>query len=319
MDIYRFKYLVLSAVLALAYFIMPTTTMAQTTMCDGRGTVGSGDGEIRQADMPFSILGPGIYCLMEDVSHTGSTSAIVIVADNVVLDLNDHVITGDSSTLYGILTGGTSNYATIKNGTIKGFGVGVYIYSEVTTGTLIEDLTIHGNGNLQYGIRLKYTDGAIVRNNRILDMDMDSGNPIYGIYISDSVNARIINNDIRGIKSGTSVAGGIFVDESDRSIVLQNRISDISSASTTAYGIFSYGFSNVIAEGNIVSNITGASSGYGINSLSYSADIINNRVTNVNGGSIEKGYQIYYGNYRDNIASAVTTPYYGGTDLGNND
>jgi uncharacterized delta-60 repeat protein len=82
--------------------------------------------QISQADIPYVITQPGIYCLAESVQNTGINDFLVTVsASNVVLDLKDHVM--DGGTQDGLAQGaqdgiviypGLKNIV-IKNGTIS--------------------------------------------------------------------------------------------------------------------------------------------------------------------------------------------------------
>src|SRR5688572_4995292 len=74
------------------------------------------------------ITSPGIYTLDRDLAYSGGFgAAIMIAADNVVIDLNGHRITGSGgagNSAKAIVATNQSNI-TIRNGSIDGFFYGV--------------------------------------------------------------------------------------------------------------------------------------------------------------------------------------------------
>jgi parallel beta-helix repeat protein len=82
------------------------------------------DVEITQAEVPYTITAPGVYCLAEDVSVLLSdppedTTVITIQSENVTLNLCGHTIEGGRRGVEIDFDSGPAN-VTIKNGTIKG-------------------------------------------------------------------------------------------------------------------------------------------------------------------------------------------------------
>src|SRR5437667_6658468 len=69
--------------------------------------------------LPITISAPGSYVLTRDIS-AGTSTAIIIAASNVTLDLNGHTIAGTSSGSGGFRTecGIPHTWVRITNGTI---------------------------------------------------------------------------------------------------------------------------------------------------------------------------------------------------------
>lgn len=83
---------------------------------------------ISQADIPYVITQPGIYCLAESVSNTGVNDFLITVSSSdVILDLTQHVMYGGNQDGYeqgaqdGIQVWPGMRNVTIKNGTLTGF------------------------------------------------------------------------------------------------------------------------------------------------------------------------------------------------------
>ncbi|MFW5704708.1 MAG: hypothetical protein ACOCXG_02590 [Nanoarchaeota archaeon] len=65
------------------------------------------------------------YVVTQDITATGNCFSIL--ADNIILDLNGHTLTGPGSNR-GVLFGGSRVGVTIKNGVINNFDSGIYSY-----------------------------------------------------------------------------------------------------------------------------------------------------------------------------------------------
>jgi hypothetical protein len=245
------------------------------------------------SSLPYTITTGGLYHLTRnftDFNGANEGAAITINAGpyNVVLDMNEHVITGTNKqhTVFGI-KGSTTGSAriTVRNGTVRGFAEGSNISG---TGFLIEDMTIVGC-TLQ-GIFCVGTNGFI-RNNRVLDTGNHSLNTYaMGIYVRGP-GMRIINNDISLVSTAGSAATGIWLTST----------SALADSDNTG---------SVLENNRVTSAFTGIYLGFVNNVL-----IVNSRIT-----SADKGiwFDNTTGKYRDTLTSGVTTPYTGGTDAGNN-
>lgn len=122
---------------------------------------------------------------------------LIINADNVTLDCNEHMIDGDSNTdTWGIVLSGV-NDVTIKNCNAQEFRAGVYLISSynntITKNTL--------NNNDHYGV---FIDNS--HHNEISD-NIANHNGRYGIFpYSDSTYNDIINNVVKNNQYGIYVA-----------------------------------------------------------------------------------------------------------------
>ncbi len=79
--------------------------------------VGACETLIFQSDIPFTIDGPGVYCLAESVSFATGT-AITIASDNVLFDLQDKKIDGSTGGDIGIAINSGLQNITIQNGVL---------------------------------------------------------------------------------------------------------------------------------------------------------------------------------------------------------
>jgi hypothetical protein len=247
--------------------------------------------------LPYTISVQGIYCLTSDLS-TGITSggAITIATNNVVLDLNGfklgNLAAGKGTSAYGINAEGRKNL-TIRNGTVRGFYMGVYFYDiapyTTSQGHLIEE--IRADMNTAVGIQVRGRS-SIIRNNQVIDTGGSTfwAHPI-GIQARGPGNW-VFDNEVYETKEQGSggEAKGISIYEGAGTVVDNNRIGNSASGSGTSYGI------GVLDSDDAV--------------------IVNNRITKMN-------YGVYYdsstGKYRDNLTSGIiTAPFSGGTDAGNN-
>jgi parallel beta-helix repeat protein len=239
--------------------------------------------------VPYTIAASGIYCLTRNL-ETAMTegNAITINVNNVVIEMNGHKLGGGAAgagTLaFGIHANQRKNI-TIRNGTIRGFYVGVVLDgSPYTTsqGHVIED--IRADMNTFVGISV-VGRGNIIRNNQVLDTGGSTlTNYVYGIRVWGPRNW-VLNNDVYETEEGEGV-NGISIVYSDDTVVMNNRIGS-QIFGTRNYGIYIYGSENVIVKSNTISRM-------------------------------EKG--IYFlsstGLYGDNLASGCTTPFSGGTSAG---
>jgi len=217
--------------------------------------------------LPAAITVQGVYCFTGDLA-TAMTSgnAINIETNNVVLDLNGFKLgglaAGPGTMATGILASNRQNL-TIKNGTIRGFAVGIFLGdSGGSQGHVVED--IRADQNRLEGIDVRGS-GNIVRNNQVV---ATGGSTVFGAnanatgILVEGSGPRVLNNDvITTVKQGTGIARGI-----------------------------------------LLATVTGGL-------------VVNNRITVADRGIDFGGSD---GKYRDNLTFDVTTPYTGGTNVGNN-
>ena len=121
----------------------------------------------------FTISSQGVHCLTTDVTMAASFTsgnAIEISANNVVLDLNGHKLGGQAAgpgtTARGIHAFQRKNI-TLKNGTVRGFNVGIFLEdvgpSSTSQGHRVEG--VRAEGNTGTGIWV-LGQGNVVRGNQ---------------------------------------------------------------------------------------------------------------------------------------------------------
>lgn len=85
--------------------------------------------------VPYTITQPGQYFLNKDLSTFASGTAIAINSSNVILDFNGHKLINTLGTIvkaFGVALATNSKpleNVTIKNGTISGFQLGIFLLS----------------------------------------------------------------------------------------------------------------------------------------------------------------------------------------------
>jgi parallel beta-helix repeat protein len=112
--------------LALVFSVMVTTgpVLADSdfyVIAGGGATVGT-----KISSVPFIINTPGFYFFSRNLDHSGTEPAIFVNADNVTIDLMGFSLshTAISGLGMGIALG--SNNVEIRNGTIRGFYIGIF-------------------------------------------------------------------------------------------------------------------------------------------------------------------------------------------------
>ena len=155
------------------FFLFPGSIQAETTNCTAITSV------------PYTITAPGIYCLTGNLETAMTRGhAITIDTNNVVIDLNGRKLGGGSAGpgtgAYGIYSMQRKNI-TIKNGTIRGFKIGVFLgdSSPYTTsqGHIIEDIRADMNTYVGFWVDGR---GNIIRNNQVVDTGQSSRLRIIG-------------------------------------------------------------------------------------------------------------------------------------------
>ncbi len=272
--------IILVAVLVAAFWM--STAAAETTVCT----------EITTA--PYTISTQGVYCLNANLeTNLASGNAIEITVNNVVIDLNGHKIgnlaAGQATDARGIYANQRQNI-TIKNGTIRGFQIGIWLshdaLASTSQGHIIED--IRADLNTDTGIYVQGR-GNIIRNNIVVSTGRTDliNSWAYGIRVVGPGN-RIINNDVYETKEhGTSLAFGIYGAGSHGLVIDNNRVGNAALGTGTSYGIY----------------------------LTLADDVLvtNNKITKMENG-------IYFttstGAYMNNLIYGATTAFTGGTAAG---
>ena len=131
---------------------------------------------------PFTINESGSYYLTGN--RRAYTTAIVVEADNVTIDLSGYSLIGtDTAHTYGIYMFGRKNVE-ICNGTIRNFEVGIQDISMEGRGCRI--ISVRLNSNTISGIRL-WSAGNLINSCTVTDNGKSATENVYGIYAgSDS-------------------------------------------------------------------------------------------------------------------------------------
>lgn len=123
--------------------------------------------------VPITIKRPGNYCLMKNL--TSEKTAIKIKANDVSINLNFNILSGpsnDPSTKSCGIKSKNHKNISIYNGTIQGFMIGVFIYSDYADSVNIKSKTNYGHrvqnvtfqNNFTRGIHLNSRDSLIIGN-----------------------------------------------------------------------------------------------------------------------------------------------------------
>lgn len=239
------------------------------------------------ATLPFTVTSPGIYCFNASLAFPAvSGIAINIASDDVVLDLNGHVLDGSAAgpatTTYGILALDRTN-VTVRNGAVRGFYIGVQLAGRSPQNNLAEDLRV--DRSTTYGLVLRGL-GSVARHNIVTRTGGVANGLAIGIYgAGDGVH--VVDNEVVGTVEGPGgQAMGIRVDSGVGAVVERNVVSNASFGPTDSYGIR-------------------------LSQSSPQATIATNRIVNFRNG-------IFFtfggsGLYRDNTVGGALVPFTGGT------
>ncbi|HRN77647.1 MAG TPA: right-handed parallel beta-helix repeat-containing protein [Candidatus Dependentiae bacterium] len=159
---------------------------------------------IMQADIPYSIEAPGVYCLGEDIDASAFNVGIGIVStENVLLDLRGHTINGGGTTNNAIQVISSDNVV-IQNGRIVGTDVdAITVSSSTSERVIIRDMQI--SDVIADGISVSGTNCTVTR----CEITSFTG---VGINITPSANVRaviedcIIRNGVTGILTSSIAA-----------------------------------------------------------------------------------------------------------------
>ena len=168
---------------------------------------------------PVTIATPGSYYLTSNINVAGTT-AVIITASNVTLDLNGFTIAGNLDN-FGVVMGANTFNVVVRNGTIRSFaqgllnaGVTIVSLSNLTItenlrngvgfdsdgiGVFIDDCTIDRNqqdGIVALGSLMVITNSTVVRNGHD------------GIELSGSANVVIRGNRV-GDNGGSGIHAAI--------------------------------------------------------------------------------------------------------------
>lgn len=121
------------------------------------------------SSVPYEIKAPGFYYLGGTLTHTGDTNAIEINANDVTLDLMGFSLTHTGAA--GEITGinlNESNNVEIRNGTVRGFSHGIFIFSSSGHARVINVRAINNiNTGIDLGFGKVLVHGCTVSNSDI--------------------------------------------------------------------------------------------------------------------------------------------------------
>ena len=211
-----------------------------------------------------TISASGSYLLTQDLNTT--CTCLTIAADDVNLDLDGHVITMSSgnSNCMGVI-GQEHTNITVKNGMIKGGGIGVYFsnynvpgnyvieklvvsgmsYSAINMETgcpgsgecgraqILDNIIKGGSDPSAAGIKLFKVKTSLIERNSIWNCNT-------GIILEFSRDSIIRKNSISGMN-----AHGVMLNGSDSNLVVENAVSN-----TLQHGIYLIDSSNNTLRGN---------------------------------------------------------------------
>src|SRR4051794_37566268 len=134
--------------------------------------------------LPAIINASGIWCLQKDLTSTATTgNAIDVQAGAVTLDLNGFTITGslsNSTQAIGIHSLNRRN-VTMRNGTIRGFRIGISLEGASAMNNVIQDM--HIDQQRLTGIDVQQTVRTAIRNNQVTNIGAVTIDGVVGINI----------------------------------------------------------------------------------------------------------------------------------------
>ena len=212
----------IAVVLGLALTLGAVPAQAETTACSPIDS------------LPATITVQGIYCFTQHLSTSmTSGNAIEIDTNNVILDLNGWKLgglaAGAGTNAIGIHAFNRQNI-TIKNGTVRGFLIGIRLEGSgsASQGHVVED--IRADQNTFIGIE-GAGDGILIRNNQVVATGGTTccGTNIvaYGVVAQFGTGSRVLNNDVIDVqKQGSGTAWGIFLGGVSGGLAVNNRITN---------------------------------------------------------------------------------------------
>ena len=193
----------------------------------------------------------GVYMLVRDVLDRRGT-CMQVIADNVVLDCQGHVIKGVGGG-YGVYVEGARN-VTIRNCILRNWGIGIHL-KYVLNGTLENNVIFNSTGD---GISLIYSAYVVLRNNTV------SYSRRKGIVLMSSfyntLKGNMINSTGCGIwleyGSGNTLRGNVVLNATGNGIRLMYSVENILKYNKVRHskreGIYLYLSSDNIISKNVV-------------------------------------------------------------------
>jgi hypothetical protein len=233
---------------------------------------------------PLTLSVPGSYCLFNDYAlRLASGAAITVTANNVTIDLNGHRLGNGNGGAANTATGVAAEAAglvnlTVRNGTIRGFGHGITINADDSSGHLIEEMLLEQN--LTTGIHVR-ANNSTIRRNRVVGTGTTTTlvAATRGIHANGSEN-RILDNDVQRSSSLSLETTGIFA-RGEAVLLNGNRVTEFTAATGgIETGIRFFAGSATISH-NLVhdTHMPASGSNFGIASNPSTVKIVGNVVT----------------------------------------
>jgi hypothetical protein len=182
--------------------------------------------------LPYTISSSGIYCLTGNLATSIVTgSAITVNADNVVIDLNGHVLSNTGArtpTQARGIYGHDHRDVTVKNGTVRLFHTCVWLDETVPATTnrthIVEDLKVE---NCRARGMWIIGQSSTVRRNVVRDIGGGTDDtPHWGINVQGQ-GSQVLDNLVHHV-AGTASFQSIGIEVGDEDVmVVNNRVSDV--------------------------------------------------------------------------------------------
>jgi hypothetical protein len=267
--------------------------------------------------LPLTITVPGVYCLRNDLSYSGTGEAIRIEADDVTIDLNQHTLNFERERGAVGIRALNRNRLTILDGRIRHFGSGVVIQSSAPTfastgGHRIENVEV--DDSVIYGLVVQGS-GNLIRGNRVVATGFRIDTPQPTAILTRGPSVRILDNDVVGV-SGWG-GRGIRIGEGPGGLIEGNRVTDVggTNPNSVAVAIEVQGGRAVTVAGNRISTQAGETNSIGIRMEDGSELAVRDNIVNLYylGIDFEPAAS---GIYMGNLVSGAVIPYSGGTPAG---
>jgi hypothetical protein len=184
--------------------------------------------------LPAIVNTSGVWCLTKNLAWGGTTGkAIDVQVGTVTIDLNGFTLGGSVSAntqAVGIHSINRAN-VTIRNGTIRGFFVGILLEGTGASNNVIEDM--HLDQVRHYAIDVKQGFRTIIRNNEVTNTGADPGDN-FGIFVELGAKAATISNNIVNGLAAHDVGAGITTDRSDLTEIRDNSVMDVVGGAASA-------------------------------------------------------------------------------------
>jgi hypothetical protein len=177
--------------------------------------------ELDTSTCPIPIDTPGRYVLPNDVQCATDVDGIVITADDVFLNCQDHIITGDRvagiTTPFGIRLTSSSSDVTITNCHATKFGIGILV-DQASGSNIISDSSFYENEEAGGALLVNEPSAAVAIVNSHFDRNGRLGATIgHGLNIAGSGTATIISSTANG-NIGNEGAGIVAFDGAEVSV-----------------------------------------------------------------------------------------------------